>query len=231
MKKYSIFLILILLLCLTGCNKKEQPHFEIGFESKIPGNEGDCPFLTGVKSDKRVFDKNDVTMDFYFGYEKNYECQPDEWTDEWNGKDYKYICNATYFYVNGDVVKNYIRNFDDYKNIEGFHLIKEYSREEFLTEDKKATYYRNKYLFLFPGKVEFNYYETLTIPSYLFDSYEDWETERYIYFGVFEVIQELETGKYFFYHNQSGVRFDNYLHLKYEIQKNNTIKILSGLNS
>ena len=26
------------------------------------------------------------------GYEKNYECQPDEWTDEWNGKDYKYIC-------------------------------------------------------------------------------------------------------------------------------------------
>ncbi len=117
-------------------------------------------------------------MDFYFGYEKNYECQPDEWTDEWNGKDYKYICNATYFYVNGDVVKNYIRNFDDYKNIEGFHLNKEYSKEEFLTEDKKATYYRNKYLFLFPGKVEFNYYETLTIPSYLFWSIRSYSRTR-----------------------------------------------------
>ena len=147
-----------------------------------------------------------------------------------NGKDYKFICNATYFYVIEDNVNNKIVKFDDYKNIERFHLIKEYSREEFLPEDKKAIYYPNKFLFLFPGKTEFNYYETLTIPSYLFDSYEDWETERYIYFGVFEVIQELETGKYFFYDAQSSNLFSEYLHLKYEIQENNKIKILNGLD-
>ena len=70
MKKYSIFLILILLMCLIGCNKKEQPHFEIGFESEIPGNKGRSSFLTAVKSDKRIFDKNDVTMIFILDIKK-----------------------------------------------------------------------------------------------------------------------------------------------------------------
>ena len=225
MKKYSIFIILILLLCLIGCNKKEQSDFEIGFDSKIPGDRTRSPFLTGVKSDKRVFDKNDVTMDFYFGYEDNYECPPDVWNDG----QFKFICFATYFYVNGEVIKNHIGSFKDYKNIEGFHLIREYSKEELLTKDKEVIYYPNK-IFLLPGKTEFNYYETLTIPSYLFDSYEDWETERYIYFGVFEVIQDLETGEYWFLH-ELGSYFSRYLKLKFEIQENNKIKILSGLNS
>ena len=230
MKKYSIFLIVILLTCLIGCNKKEESYFEMGFDFKIPEDRGGCPFLTGVKSDKRVFDTNDVTMDFYFGYKQNHKCPPDEWIDETNGKDYKFICYATYFYVNGDVMKNYIDSFDDYKNIEGFHLIKEYSKEEFITEEKKATYHQNDFFSLLPGKIEFNYYETLTIPSYLFDSYEDWETEKFIYFGIFEVIQDIETGKYIFYHNSTGTRFRFYLNLKFEIQENNTIKILNGLN-
>ena len=229
MKKiYSIILLLLLLMCLTGCDEKEDPSFEMGFNFKIPGSRSDSRFLTGVKSDKRIFDKNYVTLDFYFGYPENYECPPDEWYSDWTGKNYKFICYATYFYVRGDVVNNYIDRFDDYKNIEGFYLIREYSKEEFLTEDKVATFTPNKFFSLLQGKTEFNYYETLTIPSYLFDSYEDWEIKN-IYFGLFEVIQDLETRMYIFYNEQSGVYFDRHLKLKYEIKENNKIKILNGL--
>ena len=225
MKKfYSIFLLLILLMCLIGCDEKEDPNFEMGFDSKIPGDKGHSSFLTGVKSDKRIFDKNDVTLDFYFGYPKNYKCPPDEWYDG----QFKFICYATYFYVNGEVVNNYIGSFKDYKNIEGFHLIREYSKEEFLVEEKKAVYYPSK-IFMFSGKVEFNYYETLTIPSYLFDSYDDVPYEKLIYFGVFEVIQNLETGEYWFLDNPSGTFFIRRLKLKFEKKDNNKIKILNGL--
>ena len=119
-----------------GCNKKEKSHFEMGFDFKIPVDNGQSSFLVGVKSDKRVFDNNDVTMDFYFGYKQNHKCPPDECADETNGKNYKFICDATYLYVIDDYVNNKIVKFNDYKNIDGFHLIKEYSKEEFLTEEK-----------------------------------------------------------------------------------------------
>jgi hypothetical protein len=36
----------------------------MGFDFKIPANRSDCLLLTGVKSEERVFEKNDVTIDF-----------------------------------------------------------------------------------------------------------------------------------------------------------------------
>ena len=210
-----IFIVVIIHSKLT----KSPANLEIGFNHRYPNKKVVDTYLTGVKSDTRTFDINDVSLDFYFGHTLNEVLE-----DDFNNDEFKFISIATYFYTECHTTEKCIFKFDNYRNIDGFHLIKEYSLEEFFVEDKKISVSKNK-INLFKEEIIFNYYETLTIPSYLFDIYEEQEDEMIIYFSVFTVLQEVSTGKYIFSENRLGQYYNYYLNITFSRINNNKIII------
>lgn len=212
---------LIILIGIIRCKldklNKLPVTYEDGFDRRLPEDWANSIFLTAVKSDTRIFDVNDVTLDFYMGHRLNVT---DHGYFSENEK-YKCISICTYFYIESEIFQSDYLIFADYKKIEGFHLIKEYSLEEFYTIDKKVKVERNKFK-IFSEKISFNYFETITIPSYLFDDCIN--DEIIIYFGIFKIIQNKETGEY----RLSGTDFNGSLeyYLKMHFEKTSDNKII-----
>ena len=210
---------LIILIGIIRCklDKLNKPSvtYEDGFDRRLPESDAHSIFLTAVKSDTRIFEVNDVTLDFYMGHKKM-----DLSNIDFDYDQFKFISVATYFYVEEEVFNKKITTFDDYKNIVGFHLIKEYSLNEFFIEEKKVNIERNKFK-IFSEKINFNYYETITIPSYLFDYCEN--DEKIIYLGIFIVFQDNITGEYFFDIKPFGDYYNFYLKLVFNKTNDNKI--------
>lgn len=212
---------LIILIGIIRCklDKLNKPPvtYEDGFDRRLPDSRDvRSYFLTAVKSDTRIFDVNDVTLDFYMGHLLNVT---DHGYFSENEK-YKCISICTYFYIESEIFQSDYLRFADYKKIEGFHLIKEYSLEEFFTIDKKVKVERNKFK-IFSEKISFNYFETITIPSYLFDQCVN--DEIIIYFGIFKIIQNKETGEYIFDGSLYGDDLKHYLIMYFEKTSDNKI--------
>ena len=210
---------LIILIGIIRCkiDKLNKPPvtYEDGFDRRLPEDWANSIFLTAVKSDTRIFDVNDITLDFYMGHKKI-----DLSNINFDYDQFKFVSVATYFYVEGDVFNNKITSFSDYKNIVGFHLIKEYSLNEFFIEEKKVNTERNKFK-IFSEKISFNYFETITIPSYLFDDCIN--DEIIIYFGIFMVFQDNITGEYFFDTNPFGDYYSYFLKMYFKKTNDNKI--------
>lgn len=181
-KKTKLIIALLLvvmcsLISLQGCSflrKLHTPSEEKGINVGFQYENRKGSLITAIKSDKKIFDIDDVTLDFYYGGHTSGYSQ----------------CNsvALYFSSNG-LFDFYV---DDYKNVEGCYFIKEMTRDEFESEpfdieirwspkhkDKKYEAY-------------FHYVNTWTIPQELFSE----QTGRVTFFIAHIALNEEDDSKY-----------------------------------
>jgi len=221
MKRMFIIMITILfLLCFYGCDipKKEKEGFEVGFD-EARNDWRASAFVTGMKSDKRIFNIDEVYIDFYFGMlnASKHINKPNYQNDN-----KKFIGIVAYFYIRG-YEKTGRERFEDYKNIEGHYLIKEYEWEELIVKEKEAVY-TSGFLAL-TGKTEFGYHETFKIPKEMFE-YTD-ENEGKINFGIASVIKFIEKEKTYYGYEDLGTTSDTCI--MFARINDNQIKILNDL--
>ncbi len=178
----GILLLLIFSLLGTSCRQKakyEKGDFGYSMEQ----------VNIGVRSDKNVYDINDVTMDWYYSFfdlEKNIDSETGE-NNAINifsplGFDYNrlffaaYLCNTKYL----DNIKTLDVCFD-YKNIEGVKFLKEISMEEALSKEYGST------TKMFSGRT-YNHSEKLVIPAEVFEN--DPTTIYIVFVTVAELSEE-----------------------------------------
>lgn len=151
----SILLVVICaLICLQGCDflrKLQTPIEEKGISIGFQYENRKGSLVTAIKSDKKVFDIDDVTLDFYYGGLTNGYPQ----------------CNSVALYFSSDGA-SYIRDVDDYKNIDNCYFIKEMTIDEyelgpFDIEQRWGPKKENEKYNLY-----FHFVETLTIPKEMF---------------------------------------------------------------
>ena len=207
MKRLKSMLLLLLTLCLllTGCGSLvEEKGFMIGFVT----NRGGAIEL-GAKSVTDTFNKVDVSFDLYYGfYNKDRINNNNEKLFSYQQLDEKiifviYISDVDYnesTYVNTGTI------IEDYKNIDGYYLVKEISGEEVLS---------GEYGYIITSqKVKYDYNEKIIIPSELFKFNK----------GIIRIkiqsfrIPEKENENYL-------ASYTAEIMLKYEVIDNDTIKI------
>ena len=153
-KSFLLSLLIIITAFLYGCNLNS---FETGFETTIFSNDG--LFVTGAKSEKRLFNIDEVELDFYFG-SHSIPMHPDEIN---SSNELVGIC--AYFY-SPKYEDNYSSFHDIYsKSIEDFYLIKKYEWEDLITKENQVKLKRKS---LFRAEKIYNYHETFKIPSEMF---------------------------------------------------------------
>ena len=156
--KLIIALLLVVicsLISLQGCSffaKVDTPTEEKGISIGFQYENSQGSLITAVKSDKKVFDIDDVTLDFYYG----------------GIASHTYYNSVALYFISGR--NNYFTEVAvaDYKDIEGCIFIKEMTIGEFESEpfdieirwspknkDKKYELY-------------FHYVDTLTVPKEVF---------------------------------------------------------------
>ncbi len=151
--KTTLGILLILLtftLAATGCQSADaiiSDIFNQGLESGFEPSRGGCIPSSGYhcayKSDKREFDINDVTLDFYFGAEGADKSEPP--------LEHEGIIPILELYFETDTQEQYlIRKSDEY------FVSKKYSCTVVYDKNRQN------------GKVEYNHSETITVPKELF---------------------------------------------------------------
>lgn len=141
----------------------------VGFKVLVPKNLGvECDAHTAikysVKSNKTRFKTDNISLDFYYGH-------TDSLGGFTNDENFEFIGFALYFYDGDyyDKIKyySYLDNknkepvYEDYRNINGLHLVKELSYDEFNSGDYIAT---RKLLFGY----DLHHQEALTVPKEVF---------------------------------------------------------------
>ena len=184
----TISILLVILILFSSC---ANPYaINIGHD----GFHGLLPYIAiGIRSDKTEFDIDDVTLDFSFGQEidlTNYI--------QLNGGGEKcpIVCVAVYFY-NAKYIDYISTRFANYKEIEGWHFVKEITPEDY-EENYKAQ-------FNYWGYTKYDHTETLTIPKETFEL-----TTGYICFGVYAIAYIPSENTYKIYDgNDQGLKYEN----------------------
>lgn len=160
LKRYIAIITLYALLStvlMTGCSPKYHSG-DTGHQSFIMSD-----IFSAVYSDTDTFDKNEVTLEFRYGF---YDI---DYVKKYNSYGYRqYSDDKVIFAV---YITDYehcydfsgLDEFADYKNIEHYHFIEE------ITEDEALSDYNYGYTMGWIKGVKYNHTEKLTIPSELFD--------------------------------------------------------------
>ena len=178
-KLLTLVITLYMLFSLTACSADidgRHKGLSIGFNYTGPRYYG---IMSAVRSDKQVFDIDNVTLDLYFG---------------WFGPDLSEIENGNYFhiafYITTSDTGHWIDPQQDYHNVENQYFITEVL--EFDTKVFAASQTRRT------GKI-FNYSEKITIPKEAFKNQV----------GVLELYTQIielsnENNLYYFDYKSSG---------------------------
>ncbi len=207
---------------LTACNSPEK--IEMGFGGRgVAGKFNN--FFCGAKSENVVFDVNEINIDFYFGWANirlsnvnGISNSTPDWTEIPAG--YERVAIAAYFYgyngIESEQISENENSFIDYRNIENRYFIKEFAPDDFFTDKYKATF-TSSGLFGSNKKTEFNYYESMKIPSDILSC----ESGSF-YFGIIDILFSQEKNHYIFGYQRTlwdDVRF------RYEQKGNGQITI------
>jgi len=150
----SLLLVVICsLISLQGCSflrKLQTPTDEQGISIGFQYENSQGSLITAIKSDKKVFDIDDVTLDFYYG----------GFT-----RDYSHCESVALYFLSKN---KFDTEVDDYKNIDGCYFIKEISREEydsgpFDIEQRWGPKQKEE-----KNNIYFHYIDTMTIPKEMF---------------------------------------------------------------
>lgn len=198
-KFYSLILAAVMLFGvfgLTACTADidgKYDGFSIGFNYK--GGKIDT-IMCAARSEKTVFDVNDVTLDFYFGW---FEPLPVGYIDP----DSYGIIRAALYFSNNFMWAGIV---EDYRNIENKYFIREILFGEFVSETFAVSMTKKS------GK-NFSHKESLTIPKELFG-----EKIGLVYFGIVELSFSESSNTYY-----GGVR--GYVQIWYEYIDDNTVRL------
>ena len=142
------------------------------------------PILYEVKSDKTEFIAENVTLDFYYG--ARHEIGGDNFQ-------HKFVGFALFFFEGEYLDDLKFLNYDteyvykDYRKIDGLHLIKELTYDEFNKSEYRVT---QKFLWIY----DIPYRETLTIPKAVFE-----RDKGSVIFMVIPIYYNEEKNGYHFY--------------------------------
>jgi len=197
----SLGILVAMIFTLVACRKPIPENIEIGFG----GSYKNIYLYCGAKSDTRIFDVDNVKIDFYLGLEKNWSLE------DRNQLGYEYIGVAAYFYGYGNsywaLGENGDGTFADYRNIENIYFIKEFSAEEFFSEQYTAEFIRKGRWPFAKSSTTFNYYETFTVPKEVLNK----ETYSF-YFVIIAIWFSEESNHYVFGYWHDSIEFPyNYI--------------------
>ena len=206
-----ISILLVILILFSSC---ASPYaINIGHDAL----HGLLPKVAiGIRSDKSEFDKDDVTLDFSFG-DVNDDIIDYIQIGGISAEKCPIVCVGVYFYNAKymDATFEYVEDsyasqnilFEDYKEIEGWHFVKEITPEDYEENYKVQSNYW--------GHTKYDHTETLTIPKETFEL-----TTGYVCFGVHLIAYIPSENSYIVtvdYGDRRGV--------KYEKLENGKVKI------
>lgn len=208
MKKCFIVICLLLVFCFVFLSCSEPSGLNIGFDGRM-GRLPEVYF--GVKSDKKEFDIDDVTLEFSYG--DGTASDVGGYVGGDNGEDCPIVCIAVYFFnaKYQDTVTNFgdVR-FEDYKEIDGLYFVKEISLDDYNENyDVKNGFWGCKY----------EHTEVLTIPEEVMEL-----TTGYACLGVFQIA-------YIPSENLYRIVGGGYQALKYEKMDGNVVEISEPVGS
>lgn len=187
-KNINKFIIILscLIFIFVGCVKEEEGfksnffRYVMGDNTKFSGGAIVCDVI----SSKRMFNIDQVTMDFYYGYQLDYtygHCEREyvyieegsnlifeegTMTAEKTYHTYNFQCIALYFrkmLSNHESFPDSL--FENYQEIENFFFIKELTYDDFFQEEEYGVSAKK---LLYHTKLTYVHYETFTVPSELF---------------------------------------------------------------
>lgn len=192
---------MLAIFTLGGCLKileaiseslPEPTELRVGFDAQNVNASKDYEYIPAVYSDTKIFDRDNVTFDLYIG------------GDSRDVPARKFVCA----YLRKRGFSKPIPGTDDFRNIEGWTLLKEYATEEYENGERTERvriggYYLDMYL------------TEVTIPSGFFT-----EERENFYLSVYPIVwsQELDIWQVVFSNS-----FD--LQLAYELLPDNEVKI------
>ena len=190
-----ISILLALLILFSACTEPD------GINTGSPGMGMVPPVAIRIRGDKTEFDIDNVTLDFSFGSKLG--------TSNWYEIDDErcpVVCVAVYFFNVKFANHNYFYTpVADYKEIEGWHFVKDITLENF--EQNYKVEYR------WVGATKFDHTETLTIPKEIFE-----DVTGYLCFAVYPIV-------YIPSKNSYKVGDGHKEGLKYEILENGKVRI------
>jgi len=169
---------LVILILFSSC---ASPYaINIGHDA----HHGLLPSVAiGIRSDKNEFNIDDITLDFSFG-DDNGDIIDYIQIGGINAEKCPIVCVAVYFYnakymdaTFEHVEDSYVSQrilFEDYKEIEGWHFVKEITPEDY-EENYKVQYN-------YWGRTKYDHTEALTIPKETLEL-----TTGYVCFGVYAI--------------------------------------------
>ena len=137
-KVFLVFLSLMFIMCLVGCEKEEKtklhfytrPHTNYQIAGIIYEIYGDPTKII----DGFYFEKNDIVLNIKYGWN---ESRIEYFLNSVDDKQYELICFASYIYLERQPENSIC---DDYKNFEKSILIEEKDKEVFLSDYYKANF-------------------------------------------------------------------------------------------
>ena len=193
----TISVLLVILILFSSC---ASPYaINIGHDGF---RFGTLPYIAiGIRSDKNAFDIDNVTLDFSFGNESDVTGGV-----HFDGEDCPIVCVAVYFY-NAKYMNSAsgYAQLEDYKEIKGWHFVK-----EIIPEDFEENY---KVQFNYWGRTKYDHTETLTIPKETFEL-----TTGYVCLGVHLIAYIPSKNSYFVALGEhKGVKYENFENGKVKI--------------
>jgi len=212
-KKLSILISIVLvtitiLLTFTFCSDSYKLDYGNG-TTRLGDTQHIGTVVCAVKSKNDEFKVDEVEFDVYFGSIEELKL--------YDNDDYELVSYAIYF-VNVNYIfdmgsRFYPQNiYSDYKNIEGYHFIKELSFEEFSKDDYKA-----KIRTFSNPKI--NHHEKIKVPAEVFEG----DSGQFAFVIVPICAMKKEDG-YFIGPYQNGY---GKLHINYEYTNESTVKLFS----
>ena len=154
MKKKTIIsaIVFIMLFSLTGCGNS---GFERGFEF----DRYDDSTYTAVRSRETEFDKNNVTLEFFFGWESSLA----------SNDRYEILGFGLYFTDRLDFHTAFSQ-FDDYRDIEGATFLVKISNDEAFSGKFNVKWHKRLSIgpFGWADRKIFSHSEMITIPPHFF---------------------------------------------------------------
>ncbi len=171
MKKYVSVICLLVVFCIVFSSCAKPTGLNIGFDRRM----GLLPNVYfGVKSDKTEFAVDAVTLDFSYG--DGTHSGVGGYVGGADGEYCPVVCIAVYFfnakYQNVVTAFGEVR-FEDYKNLDGLHFVKEISLEDY----NENYHVENSF-----WGCKYEHTEALTIPEEVMEL-----TTGYACFGVFQI--------------------------------------------
>ncbi len=229
MKKLLAFVLLVCttVLSLTGCGLLEYitsvSSNVTGYESYSKGRRSDLN--AKVQSDKKVFDINDVTLDFYYSlyclddYESiedvrsNFYLEVPEESEVYYWYSRQYV-HAIFIGESDDTwgeKYDFYSSFDEYLSSRSAKLYKFIDFEETFTTDYGCTISREGSW----EETHYNHKETLTIPAEMFS-----KSSGSVYIYLVRLSHKLSTDEYVYAWGDKSV-----IQIKYELLENNKVRL------